>query len=93
VRRLVRVANHSSCGARTWLATRHGVKHVKVEGMSRNLHPIVRDEIYRVASEALRNAFRHAEAQTIEVELRYDQRQFRLRGPRLRRISTPFVVC
>ena len=52
---------------------------VKVEGTSRNLHPIVRDEIYRVASEALRNAFRHAEAQTIEVELRYDQRQFRLR--------------
>jgi signal transduction histidine kinase/ligand-binding sensor domain-containing protein len=53
--------------------------HVEVEGTSRILHPIVRDEIYRVASEALRNAFRHAEAQTIEVELRYDQRQFRLR--------------
>src|ERR1700726_3502845 len=53
--------------------------HVEVEGASRNLHPIVRDEIYRVASEALRNAFRHAEAQQIEVEFRYDQRQFRLR--------------
>jgi signal transduction histidine kinase/ligand-binding sensor domain-containing protein len=53
--------------------------HVEVEGTSRNLHPIVRDEIYRVASEALRNAFRHAEAQQIEVEFRYDQRQFRLR--------------
>ena len=52
---------------------------VEVEGTPRNLHPIVRDEIYRVASEALRNAFRHAEAQTIEVEFRYDQRQFRLR--------------
>ena len=39
----------------------------------------MRDEIYRVASEALRNAFRHAEAQQIEVEFRYDQRQFRLR--------------
>jgi len=53
--------------------------HVAVEGASRNLHPIVRDEIYRIASEALRNAFQHAEAQQIEVEFRYDQRQFRLR--------------
>jgi signal transduction histidine kinase/ligand-binding sensor domain-containing protein len=53
--------------------------HVEVEGTPRNLHPIVRDEIYRVASEALRNAFQHAEAKQIEVELRYDERQFRLR--------------
>jgi len=53
--------------------------HVAVEGTPRNLHPIVRDEIYRIASEALRNAFRHAEAQQIEVEFRYDERQFRLR--------------
>jgi len=53
--------------------------HVEVEGTPRNLHPIVRDEIYRIASEALRNAFRHAEAEQIEVEFRYDQRQFRLR--------------
>ncbi|MEA3139780.1 MAG: hypothetical protein QOK23_1949, partial [Gammaproteobacteria bacterium] len=45
----------------------------------RNLHPIVRDEIYRIASEALRNAFRHAEAQRIEVEFRYDEQQLRLR--------------
>jgi len=53
--------------------------HVEVEGTPRNLHPIVRDDIYRVASEALRNAFRHAQAQQIEVEFRYDQQQFRLR--------------
>ena len=53
--------------------------HVEVEGTPRNLHPIVRDEIYRIASEALRNAFRHAEAQQIEVEFRYDKRRFRLR--------------
>jgi len=53
--------------------------HVEVEGTPRNLHPIARDEIYRIASEALRNAFRHAEAQQIEVEIRYDERQFRLR--------------
>jgi len=52
---------------------------VGVEGTPRTLHPIVRDEIYRIGSEALRNAFRHAEATQIEVELRYDDRQLRLR--------------
>ena len=52
---------------------------VAVEGESRDLHPILRDEIYKIASEALRNAFRHAQAQQIEVEIRYDNEQFRLR--------------
>jgi signal transduction histidine kinase len=53
--------------------------NVEVEGTPRSLHPIVRDEIYRIVGEALRNAFRHAEAKQIEVELRYDVRQLRLR--------------
>jgi signal transduction histidine kinase/ligand-binding sensor domain-containing protein len=53
--------------------------HVEVEGTSRDLHPILRDEVYRIAGEALRNAFRHAEARRIEVEIRYDGRQLRLR--------------
>jgi len=52
---------------------------VAVEGQSRDLHPIVRDEIYKVAAEALRNAFLHAEAKQVEVEIRYDDEQFRLR--------------
>jgi signal transduction histidine kinase len=52
---------------------------VAVEGESRNLHPIVRDEIYKIAAEALRNAFRHSQARRIEVEIRYDDDQFRLR--------------
>jgi len=52
---------------------------VVVQGQSRDLQPILRDEIYRVATEALRNAFRHAEAQTIEVEIRYDPVYFCLR--------------
>jgi signal transduction histidine kinase len=52
---------------------------VVVEGTSRNLHPILRDEVYRLAAEALRNAFRHAAAQNLEVEIRYDQKYFRLR--------------
>jgi len=55
------------------------VLHVMVEGAPRTLHPIVRDEIYRIACEALRNAFRHADATRIEVGLRYDERQFRVR--------------
>jgi signal transduction histidine kinase len=42
-------------------------------------HPIVCDEIYKIAAEALRNAFRHAHAERVEVEIRYDTEQFRLR--------------
>ena len=52
---------------------------VAVEGQSRDLHPILRDEIYKIAAEALRNAFHHAQAKQVEVEIRYDHDQFRLR--------------
>jgi signal transduction histidine kinase/ligand-binding sensor domain-containing protein len=51
----------------------------QVEGTPRNLNPIVRDEAYRIAAEALRNAFRHAKASQIEMEIWYDERQLRLR--------------
>jgi signal transduction histidine kinase len=50
-----------------------------VEGTPRDLHPILRDEVYRIAGEALRNAFRHAQARRIEVVIGYGERQFRLR--------------
>jgi signal transduction histidine kinase len=52
---------------------------VAVEGQARDLHPIVRDEIYKIAAEALRNAFRHAHAGRVEVDIRYDREQFRMR--------------
>ena len=52
---------------------------VRLEGTPRSMHPIVRDEVYRVTGEAMRNAFRHAEAQRIEVEIHYDERQLRVR--------------
>jgi signal transduction histidine kinase/ligand-binding sensor domain-containing protein len=52
---------------------------VQVEGVSRELVPLVRDEIYRIAIESLRNAFRHAHAKSIEVEIHYDRRQLKLR--------------
>ena len=52
---------------------------VAVEGESRDLHPILRDEVYKISAEALRNAFQHAQAGRVEVEIRYDTEQFRLR--------------
>ena len=52
---------------------------VHVEGEPRDLHPILRDEVYRIAGEALRNAFRHAQAQRIEVEIHYDVHRMRVR--------------
>ena len=55
------------------------VFRVRVEGRPRESHPIVRDEIYKIAAEALRNAFRHAHPTQVEVEIRYDDEQFRLR--------------
>ena len=52
---------------------------VRVEGRPRELAPLVRDQIYRIAIEALRNAFRHAQARQIEVDISYDRRQIQLR--------------
>jgi signal transduction histidine kinase len=52
---------------------------VQVEGTPRNLDPMVRDETYRIAAEALRNAVRYAGARRIEVDIRYDEGQLRLR--------------
>lgn len=53
--------------------------HVEVQGTPQALHPLVRDETFRIAGEALRNAFHHADAKQIEVEIRYDARQLRVR--------------
>jgi ligand-binding sensor domain-containing protein/signal transduction histidine kinase len=52
---------------------------VDVEGEARGLIPIVRDEVYRISAEALRNAFRHAQAKRIETEIRYGEDEFRVR--------------
>jgi signal transduction histidine kinase/ligand-binding sensor domain-containing protein len=51
---------------------------VEVDGTSRTLHPILRDEVYRLAAEALRNAFHHAQAGRIEVAIWYGEKKFRL---------------
>ncbi len=52
---------------------------MSVEGSPRDLHPIVRDDIHRIACEALRNAFRHAQARHIEAEVTYGARELRVR--------------
>ncbi len=52
---------------------------MQVEGASRDLAPIVRDDVHRIAAEALRNAFRHAQARRIEAVILYERQQFRLR--------------
>jgi len=44
-----------------------------VEGTARDLEPMVRDEIYRIAREALRNAAAHSGANLIEVEIIYKE--------------------
>ncbi|QRN97766.1 hypothetical protein JRI60_01375 [Archangium violaceum] len=53
--------------------------HVVVEGQPASLDPLVRDEILRIGREALVNAWQHANARRIEVELTYDYGELRLR--------------
>jgi signal transduction histidine kinase len=48
-----------------------------VTGRHRELHPIVRDEIYLIGYEALRNACIHSHCAAIDIELSYG-RDFRL---------------
>ena len=51
---------------------------IDVQGAPQALHPMVCDETFRIAGEALRNAFRHAEAKQVAVEIRYDEQQLRV---------------
>ncbi len=61
------------------LAMRQEVGYrVTVEGQPRPLHPLVRDEVYRIGHEALVNAFRHSGARSIDVELHYATDQLRI---------------
>jgi signal transduction histidine kinase/ligand-binding sensor domain-containing protein len=50
----------------------HSAKfRVSVQGASRDLHPIVREEGFMIGREAMANAFRHAGAADIETEVTY----------------------
>lgn len=44
-----------------------------VTGDSREMHPVVRDEVYRIGYEAIRNACLHSAATQLEIELTYGQ--------------------
>ena len=50
-----------------------------VEGPPRDIQAALQDEVYRIGREILRNAFRHARAKKIEVEIRYDAQELRIR--------------
>ncbi len=45
----------------------------KVAGQIQEMHPIVRDEVYRIGYEAIRNASVHSQATELRVELSYGQ--------------------
>jgi signal transduction histidine kinase len=51
---------------------------VIVDGQPRPLHPVLRDEVYRIGREALVNAFRHSRAKSIEIQLEYASSQLRV---------------
>jgi signal transduction histidine kinase len=51
---------------------------VIVEGQPRPVHPVIRDEVYRIGREAVVNAFRHSGAKRIEVELEYAPSRLRV---------------
>jgi signal transduction histidine kinase len=52
---------------------------VTVEGTPRKLHPVVREEVYRIGAEALGNAVRHAVAAHVDTEIGYSRKSLTLR--------------
>lgn len=52
---------------------------VVAEGSPKAIRPSVRDEIFRVASEALRNAHTHARARNLEAEISYEEKMLKVR--------------
>lgn len=59
--------------------TREASFKVSVQGEQRELHPVVFEEVHRIGREALTNAFRHSQANTIEAEINFDSHELRLR--------------
>ncbi len=51
---------------------------VELVGVARELDPTFAGEVYRIAIEALRNSFQHAEARHIKVEIRHEEKEFRV---------------
>jgi streptogramin lyase len=75
---LLTAVGHELAGAHT--ANGHIPSfRVIVEGKPQRLSPPLQDEVYRIGREMIRNAFHHAIGSHIEVEIRYDEHQLRLR--------------
>ena len=53
--------------------------HLVIEGHPHPLHPAVGDEVYRIVREAMGNAFRHAAAREVEVEISFASDELRVR--------------
>jgi ligand-binding sensor domain-containing protein/signal transduction histidine kinase len=51
---------------------------VIADSVTRPLRPLIRDEVYRIGREALLNAFMHAHANRIEVEVEYASRHLKV---------------
>jgi len=54
------------------------VFQVELVGVARELDPTLAGEVYRIAIEALRNSFQHAEARHIKVEIHHEEKEFRV---------------
>jgi len=61
-----------------YAAQSHVDYRVTIEGRSRPLNPVIRDEVYRIGREAVVNAFRHSAASSIEVALEYAPNHLRM---------------
>jgi signal transduction histidine kinase len=65
---LVEVLRHSEAEFRSGPSP---VFDLVSQGELREVHPLIRDEVYRICREALANAFRHAHAEYVTVEIRF----------------------
>jgi signal transduction histidine kinase/ligand-binding sensor domain-containing protein len=52
---------------------------VMIEGTQRDINPNVRDDIYGIAREAVRNVYQHAQAKHIEIEVTFGQADLNIR--------------
>jgi signal transduction histidine kinase len=52
---------------------------VVVEGTARALHPVVNDELIAICNEAIANAFKHASARNIDIDIVYRRRRLDVR--------------
>jgi len=76
VRALVKLGEELVAAANTEVVPHF---RVVVEGKPRELTPTTADELYRIAREAIRNAFQHSRARAIEAEVSYGEKQLSVR--------------